>query len=154
MSIETVHLKGLPEKEISCVSGFLTTLLALLYDVKSPVQGRSCLSMGLAGVGGGGGGGGRNGRASDPSSPRRGRATCRSGRSDVRGTVFGRRQIPKSGEEDGRVAPDFYLRAVEESLLGRTPGSLRSSELQAGVCCADGRLKSLGYVSLGFLFTS
>ena len=40
-------------------------------------------------------GGGRNGRATDPSPPRRGRATCRSGRPDVRGTVFWRRQIPK-----------------------------------------------------------
>ena len=69
-------------------------------------------------------------------------------------SVFRRSKIPKSGREDGRVAPDFCLRPMEESLLGRTPGSLRSSELQARVCCGDGRLKSLGYVSLGFLFTS
>ena len=103
--------------------------------------GRSCLSMGLAGVA-------EMGGRRTLSPPCRERATCRSGRPDVRGTVFGRRQIPKSGEEDGRVAPDFYLRAVEESLLGRAPGSLHSSELQARVCCGDGRLKSLGYVSL------
>ena len=57
-------------------------------------------------------------------------------------------------EEDSRVNPDFYLRVVEESLLGRTPGLLHSSELQARVCCGEGRLKSLGYVSLGSLFTS
>ena len=108
------------------------------------VSGRSCSVHGP-------GGGGRNGRARDPFTTTSGTSDLSLGKPDVRGTVFGRRQIPKSGEEDSRVAPDFYLRAVEESLLGRTPGSLRSSELQARVCCGDGRLKSLGYVSLGFL---
>ena len=111
------------------------------------VSGRSCSVHGP-------GGGGRNRRATDPFTTTSGTSDLSLGKPDVRETVFGKRQIPKSGEEDSRVAPDFYLRAVEESLLGRTPGSLRSSQLQARVCCGDGRLKSLGYVSLGFLFTT
>ena len=77
-----------------------------------------------------------SGSARDPSPPRRRRASRSSGRPDFRGTVVQKSQVPK---------PE-----------GRTARSLRSSELPAvaRVCCGDGILKSLDYVSFGFLFTS